>query len=889
MNQWHNDLADTLPLDGPWQLTLAGQDAIAQVPGSWEAQGYPRRVDGPAVYRRRIAIPAGWMGRHVQLQCDAASYHTEVRVNGAVVGEHTGSWSPFAIDITAALRPGVENDFELTLYKQGERYPLRESLAGFLPDVAMMFGGLWQSVRLVAFDGPALSDVTVLADAAAEALTVTARIQGVNGPALATVRVKAPDGEVVAVWGAEQTGSLRATLTIDQPALWSPDHPALYTVEVTVRDGDGQQARVRRQAGFRALTHDGDQLLFNNTPVCLRGVLNWGWYPDVLCPAPDEATIRAEFARVRRLGFNLIKLCLYVPSARYLELADEEGMFLWLELPMWLPEVTPRLRQQAPAEYAEILSAVHHHPSIILYSLGCELSHAVDAEMIEQLDTIVRGGTVGALHCDNSGSGEAYGGLSFDFADFNDYHFYCDLQYFEPLVDHFSRDWRPPRPWIFGEFCDADDYRDLAEIAAARGGELPWWLTEWNPLHSQAFVGYPAQQERMRALDLGGLDDSALQRLSRQQSFVIRKTILEKVRARAGMGGYVVTGIRDTPLSTSAIFDDLSREKYPPQDFRQFNADTVLLLGRGRRRLWTHGGDRPVPAEPYSFLAGQPVALDIILAHAGAPLPGGSLTWEVRDQAGQALAHGGWEVPGPLPGGAPRAIGRLTFAAPAEAPAALRLDVSLQAESAAPIRNAWPLWVFPAVEVWPEGLGLLDPAGTLFGLDDLRNASAEVIGEISGVEVLITNTLDGAVRAYLSGGGKVLLIQSGPRPLPALGQPFWREAIKLVGDHPIMNALSHEGVVDLQFYGLATDWAFDTSRLEEALPEATGVRALLRRLDARQFRLTDYLLDMQVGRGRLIATTLRFAGGQGDQPPSLRGQLAGRWLLRQLLADLLSS
>ena len=33
---------------------------------------------------------------------------------------------------------------------------------------------------------------------------------------------------------------------------------------------------------------------------------------------------------------------------------------------------------------------------------------------------------------------------------------------FTPLMDHFRRDWRAPRPWIFGEFCDADDYRDLA-------------------------------------------------------------------------------------------------------------------------------------------------------------------------------------------------------------------------------------------------------------------------------------------------------------------------------------------------------------------------------------------------------------------------------------------
>ena len=99
-----------------------------------------------------------------------------------------------------------------------------------------------------------------------------------------------------------------------------------------------------------------------------------------LCPAPDEVTIRDEFRRVRELGFNMVKMCLYVPSPLYLDIADEEGMLLWLELPMWLPEVTPRLRQQAPNEYAAIMAAVHHHPSIVIYSLGCELNQSVSAD-----------------------------------------------------------------------------------------------------------------------------------------------------------------------------------------------------------------------------------------------------------------------------------------------------------------------------------------------------------------------------------------------------------------------------------------------------------------------------------------------------------------------------
>src|SRR5262249_53116116 len=161
-------------------------------------------------------------------------------------------------------------------------------------------------------------------------------------------------------------------------------------------------------------------------------------------------------------------------------------------------------------------------------------------KLLSELNQIVRSYSRGALICDNSGSGEAYGGLGFDFADFNDYHFYCDLQYFEPLVRYFGRDWREPRPWIFVEVFDADDYRDIQEIEARLGKQ--WWLTEKNPIHPAGFTAYAEQAERMQRAKVG-LKDQELQELSRWQSFVIRKTILEKVRSYGGMGGYVVTGL----------------------------------------------------------------------------------------------------------------------------------------------------------------------------------------------------------------------------------------------------------------------------------------------------------------------------------------------------------
>ncbi len=164
MQFWENDLANTVALDGLWQFRLGDQSGPIQVPGTWEAQGYARRVEGPAYYSRTVFVPADWQGQRVQIQFDAVSYYAEVSVNGQPAGSHSGAWTAFALDVTEAIRPGAENAITVAVTNIGERFPLRESLVGFLPDVALMFGGIWQPARLVAFPGPALSEIHVKAD-----------------------------------------------------------------------------------------------------------------------------------------------------------------------------------------------------------------------------------------------------------------------------------------------------------------------------------------------------------------------------------------------------------------------------------------------------------------------------------------------------------------------------------------------------------------------------------------------------------------------------------------------------------------------------------------------------------------------------------------------------
>ena len=546
-------------------------------------------------------------------------------------------------------------------------------------------------------------------------------------------------------------------------------------------------------------------------------------------------------------------------------------MLLWLELPLWLPNLSDHLREQALIEYADIMARVQHHASVVIYSLGCELgAEMADAALLDALNATVRGSTNGALVCDNSGSGEAYAGLSFDYADFDDYHFYADLHYFVPLLDLFRRDWRPARPLIFGEFCDCDDYRDPATLLES--GNRPAWRDYMGVEGNLSRWAY-SQQERLMAENNLPFSDPEIAAISRGQSFVVRKRILEQTRLRGEIGGYVLTGLRDTPMSTSGVFDDAGRMKFDAAEFRQFNSNTVLLLEQGRARRWTNGGDRPYPADLHNHRSGAWASFRIVLAHAQAAYAAGELTWRLSSEEGDV--RGGTISIGQTVTRSPSEIARLEFVLPPVTRAErFTLAVSLDGN----VTNHWPIWVYPPLPALSAAV--YDPAGTLSALSDLPSA------ELTGSKIVIAGAYTPELDSFLRRGGRAVLIQNGAGgrtefALPTQAVPFWRESIKLLCDHPVMNAFPHQGYADLQFYSLATDHAFDTTAF-------VGMRVtpVMRRLDARLFTLLDYLADIQIGDGRMLATTLRLFGGAGDQVWGLEANVAGEFLLQQMLRAL---
>lgn len=836
--------SESIPLDGVWRFRLDnGAWQEGWVPAAWETFAVDRSFDGPAEYRRSVQIPARWLRDGTTfLEADGISFRATLTVNGRRAATREGLWSRAQIEVTGLLRPG-DNDLALTVWRPGARDAPRASLAGFLPDLGAAFGGVWQSMRLIHLAGPAISQLRI--DARGE--TVRARGICVGGARVQLTVTGAGSGHGQAPVGAD--GAFEIACVCPGAARWRPGDRSLSDAHVDVLGAEGQRlAGASRRIGFRDVALTASAVRLDDAPLHLRGVLDWGWDPVRRAPNPPASAVRAQFRLARSYGFNLVKLCLHAPGDAVFDVADAEGMLLWLELPLWQPHMSARLRALALREAEAILARVHHHPSLVALSLGCELDRQVDAPFLARLNAVADEWLPGIPRVTNSGSAEAYGG-ALARADFHDYHFYADPHFLGGLLRHFDAPGRLARPWLLGEFCDADTLRVFPPAS-----EAPDWLTDVLPSEPTPELAW-TRDYRARLAAAGVKDRGlALTGLGRRQAMAVRKHVLEETRKRHPGGGYVVTGWRDTPITTSGLVDDEGRPKFNPAEWRRFNAERVLVLDRGPARRWVAGGDRAALSDPTCIWADEPAPFRLLVANGGVALSGA--------RAAVTYSAGGWQRrvrmdPRDIAADTTGELGTWDIRAPHSiGPTALTISARMATPQGV-LANRWSGWVIP------------DRSGTLNRIT-------------AGADRLAAEWAPGLVRRVRAGEKLVLWLRDPDAP-GQLGLPFWREAIHVRGRHRVWRQLPGLSGADLSAFSLATDRGLDPDFWRARLPGDAELVPIWRRFDARRMTWADYAIEARVGRGALVVTTLRFAGGLGDQPTGFEAVPLGAWMLAECL------
>lgn len=377
--------SDWLNLNGPWQLAFdPGQTGAEQhwptkdkfdkeivVPFCLESSlgGLGYKDFMPALwYHRTFQIPETWNGRRILLHGEACDYFSRVYINGQSLGEHRGGYTPFSVDITAAIQRGenslvIEVQDDLRSYtqpygKQSDRY---DSYGCSYTRVT----GIWQTVWLEAVPSTYIGQFKIITDAdnGLVALIVTAGGDKAEGNLTATVFHEGTPLAAQTVVLHEQPVIFQ--IKLPEVVLWQPGRPFLYDLKLSLKTSGGCD-EVNSYFGIRKISIKGRKIYLNDQPLYLRMVLDQGYYPDGIYTAPTEEALKHDIGISMAAGFNGARLHQKIFEPRFIYWADKMGYLLWGEAGNWKCDFNnPKAVINFIDEWTQVLTRDYNHPSII--------------------------------------------------------------------------------------------------------------------------------------------------------------------------------------------------------------------------------------------------------------------------------------------------------------------------------------------------------------------------------------------------------------------------------------------------------------------------------------------------------------------------------------------
>ncbi len=388
------------PFNEDWFFSKS-EEIPEQIPQDWETITLPHTwnaVDGQdggndyfrgtCVYAKKISAPENGNEKKVFLEIPGAAMTSEVYLNGELLARHEGGYSTFRVELTDKLKNDnllcitVDNGVNDRVYPQKADFTF--------------YGGLYRGVNLIAVeqahfelikDGTPGIKATphihneqdiVTADITAEAWSntqadVTFTILDAKGQEVAQTTIPVADG------------SAKAILTIDPVHLWNGiEDPYLYTLRAELIENNEVVDCISTRFGCRTFSFDSEEGFFlNGKSYQLRGVSR---HQDRIGVgnALTYAMHKEDMELIKEIGANTIRLAHYQHAQEFYDLADENGMIVWAEIP-YITMHMEHGRENTVSQMRELITQCYNHPSIVCWGLSNEITAAspVNEDLLE--------------------------------------------------------------------------------------------------------------------------------------------------------------------------------------------------------------------------------------------------------------------------------------------------------------------------------------------------------------------------------------------------------------------------------------------------------------------------------------------------------------------------
>lgn len=341
-----------------------GHSPLTTLPSSWLTEAPELRYyQGLMWYQRTFPVAAGRKGRFF-LRFGAANYKTIVYLNGKPVGRHEGGFTPFAFEVTKLLRDG-DNQVTVGVDSTVDATTVPPTVTDW-----ENYGGVTRPVRLISTPDTYVDDAWVR-------LTRDGKLAAdvhLDGPQAAnrTIHLRIPEQKLDQAATTDGQGNWHGLVSTPAALVrWSPDRPKLYDVAVSSGEDEWKD-----RIGFKTIEVRGTDILLNGKPIFLRGI---SVHEEEIGTDPTRAitpaAARALLSEVKTgLHGNFVRLAHYPHGEAMTRMADELGLLVWSEVPVYWQVAwsNPDTLATARNMLAENITRDHNRASVAIWSVANE-------------------------------------------------------------------------------------------------------------------------------------------------------------------------------------------------------------------------------------------------------------------------------------------------------------------------------------------------------------------------------------------------------------------------------------------------------------------------------------------------------------------------------------
>lgn len=291
-----------------------------------------REYTGDCWYETDFFVPEEWKGDCIELRFGSVTHRAEVYVNGILVAEHEGGFTPFCACVGSEVYYGRTNKLVVVVNNElneinipcGRTVTLEDGRKIAKPYFDFFnYSGIQRSVWLIRKPHQNIKDFDLSYKLDGDGAEVTFSMEtSKQEESSCSLTVLDEQGNTAAY-----ASGCHGVFSIPAVHLWQVSNAYLYRFVFRIVDGDRIVDEYYEDIGIRTVQIEGDKILLNGSPVYLKG---FGKHEDcdIRGRGVDLPTIKRDFELMKWIGANSFRTAHYPYCEEIYQMADREGFLV---------------------------------------------------------------------------------------------------------------------------------------------------------------------------------------------------------------------------------------------------------------------------------------------------------------------------------------------------------------------------------------------------------------------------------------------------------------------------------------------------------------------------------------------------------------------------------